>query len=258
MSQKLPVDSFEWLTDREIKKVEKNLKNTRMLEDCGCFFEVDLEYTKDLHESHNEYPLCPENIKVDKKDISPYAKDKLERLGGCCGAVKKLLTTLNDKEKCVLHYLSLGMKLVKVHKGLRFHETAWLRSYIEKNTKLRMEAKNDFKLNFFKLLNNSVFGKTMYNLRDGVDVRLVNNITIRNKLISKPNFNGIRIITPTLASIQMKLQKLALNKPTYCGMAILGLSKTFMYDSIIIGSKNKTSQVNNYSQTHFAITRKVT
>ena len=95
--------------------------------------------------------------------------------------------------------------------------------YIEKNTELDMNAMNDF-----ELLNNSVFGKTMKNLRNRVEVRLVNDKKIRSKLIAKPNCHSVRIITPSLVSTQTKKQKICLNKPIFSGMAILDLSKTLI------------------------------
>ena len=105
-----------------------------------------------------------------------------------------------------------------------------MRSYIELNTRLRTEAKNDFEKDFFKLMNNSVFGKTMENIRNRVDVKLVNNQKKAKKLSVKPNFRHCIIFDENLVAIHMKRTKLTFNKPVYCGMAILDLSKTLMYD----------------------------
>ena len=105
-----------------------------------------------------------------------------------------------------------------------------MRSYIEQNTDLRTKGKNDFEKDFFKLMNNSVFGKTMENIRNRVDVKLVNNRKATLKLAAKPNFEHLTIFYENLVAIHMKRTKLTFNKPVYCGMAILDLSKTLMYE----------------------------
>ena len=107
---------------------------------------------------------------------------------------------------------------------------AWLKSYIDLNTKLRSQAKNDFDKDFFKLMNNSVFGKTMENIRKRVDIRLVTNEKDAKKLTTKPNFHHFTIFSENLAAIHMKKTSLTFNKPVYLGMCILDLSKTIMYD----------------------------
>ena len=118
----------------------------------------------------------------------------------------------------------------KIHRGIKFREEPWMKSYIELNTRLRTEAKNDFEKDFFKLMNNPVFGKTMENIRNRVDVKLVNDRKKAEKLAAKPNFKHCMIFDENLVAIHMKKTKLVFNKPVYCGMAILDLSKTLIYD----------------------------
>ena len=127
-------------------------------------------------------------------------------------------------------YLELGLKVKKIHRGIKFREEPWMRSYIELNTDLRTKGKNDFEKDFFKLMNNSVFGKTMENIRNRVDVKLVNNRGAAEKLSAKPNFEHLTIFDENLVAVHMKRTKLTFNKPVYCGMAILDLSKSLMYD----------------------------
>ena len=116
-----------------------------MEKDIRSRLEVDFEYTKDLHDAHNEYPLAPERLRVNKVD--------------------KLIPNLNNKEKHVIHhknlkqYLDLGLKLTKIHGGVKFNEKAWLKDYIQLNTNLRTKGTTDFEKDFFKLMNNSVFWK---------------------------------------------------------------------------------------------------
>ena len=122
------------------------------------------------------------------------------------------------------------MKVTKIHRGIKFEESDWLKEYIDMNTNLRAKAKNEFEKDFFKLMNNSVFGKTMENIRNRVDIRLVNDKAKARKLAAKPNFQHCTIFDENLVAIHMKKTKLVFNKPVYLGMCILDLSKTLMYD----------------------------
>ena len=132
--------------------------------------------------------------------------------------------------KALKQYLSFGLKITKIHRGIKFKESAWLKPYIDLNTELRTKAKKDFEKDFFKLINNSVFGKTMENIRSRVDIRLVTNEDQARKLISKPNYQHRTIFCENLIAIHMKKARLLFNKPVYLGMCILDLSKTLMYD----------------------------
>ena len=128
---------------------------------------MDLEYPQELHNSHNDYPVAPEKVKVSQKMLSGYCKKIAEKYKISIGQVKKLIPTLKSKEKYVLHYrnlqlyLNLGFNLTNVHKVLEFDQSPWLKQYIDFNTEKRKHAKNPFEKDFFKLVNNSVFGKTM-------------------------------------------------------------------------------------------------
>ena len=148
MSKPLPTCGFKWMTE--------DINNWR---NVPCILEVDLEYPEDLHDLHNDYPLAPENIIV--------------------GRISKLVPNLRSKQKYVIHYEALkqcerlGLKITKIHRGITFKESAWLKEYIDLNTDLRKKAKSDFEKDFFKLMNNSVFGKTMENIENRVDIRLI-------------------------------------------------------------------------------------
>ena len=99
------------------------------------------------------------------------------------------------------------------------------------NTELRKLAKNDFGKNLFKLMNNSVFGKTMENIRKHRDIKLVTTDRKRSKLVSEPNYHTINLISEDLSIIEMKKTKVKMNKPIYLGLSILEISKTLMYES---------------------------
>ena len=216
MSEKLPVHSFEWMTNKEIENLFNN-QIVQVWKRTPCILEVDLIYPEELHDLHNDYPLCPERVE-------------------CDNGVKKLIPNLRDKNNYVVHYktlmqyLSLGMKLKKIHRGIKFIECDFLKPYIDTNVKLRTQAKNNFEKDFFKLMNNSVFGKTMENIRNRVNVKLVNTGEQFKKLVSKPNYENRKIFNENLVSVHMKKTSLTMNKPVYLGMSILDLSKTLMYD----------------------------
>ena len=122
------------------------------------------------------------------------------------------------------------MKITQMHRGIKFEESDWMKKYIDLNTKLRAGAKSDFEKDFFKLMNNSVFGKTMENIRNRVDISLVNSEKKAKKLAVKANFKHCTIFSEHLCAIDMKKKNLAFNKPVYLGMCILDLSKTLIYD----------------------------
>ena len=179
MSQSLPVGKFVW------KKPESftTEKINRLKDDSeeGYFLEVDLEYPNELHDLHNNYPVAPENMLIPKEWLSYHSKDLLDNFKMKHGKVPKLMCTLHNKEKYVVHYrtlklyLQLGLRLKKVHRVLKFNQKPWMCSYINKNTEMRKLAKNSFEKDFFKLMNNAVYGKTMENVRGRIDFELVND-----------------------------------------------------------------------------------
>ena len=207
MSMKLPTRGFKWMNKRELDVWEK----------VPSILEVDLPYPERLHDAHNDYPLAPESVE-------------------CKRNIEKLIPTLRDKKRYVLHYetlkqyLALGMELTHVHRGIKFEESHWLKPYIDMNTALRTKAVNEFEKDFFKLMNNSVFGKTMENIRNRKDIKLVSNRDKAIKYAAKPNFQHVKILSEDLVTIHMKRTSLTFNKPVYLGLSILDLSKTIMYE----------------------------
>ena len=234
MSQFLPTGNFKWLSQKQIEKTNlgKYTENSKK----GLILEVDLEYPQELHDLHNDYPLGPEKIKVAKDMLSDYCKKIVDKFNISSGLVHKLIPTLNDKEKYILHYrnlqsyLSLGLKLKKIHRVLQFDQSPWLKQYIDFNTQKRTHAKNSFEKDFFKLMNNSVFGKTMENIRKRVDVRLVTSKEKLLKLASKPTYVSSKIFNENLVAVHKIKETLTMNRPAYVGTCILDLSKTLMYD----------------------------
>ena len=215
MSEALPTHGFKWVKNVEeftAKRITKLAKKNKH----GYLLEVDVDYPEELHEKHNELPLLPEKMEIDK--------------------VMKLVPNLFNKKQYVVHIRALsqalnhGIILKKVHRVVQFKQSAWLKPYIEMNTRLRKEATNEFEKDFFKLMNNSVFGKTMENIRNHKDMRLVTNEKKYRKLVMKPNFKGGRKFSENLMGVEMGKSKINMNKPVYLGQAILDLSKLVMYE----------------------------
>ena len=177
--------------------------------------EVDVDYSQELHELHSDMLFLPERMVINN--------------------TKKLLCNLCNKRNYVTHVsvlkqaLNHGLKLRKVHKVVEFDQEAWLKEYIDFNTELRKNALNDFEKDFFKLMNNAVFGKTMENVRKHRDIKLVRTDHRRNKLVSEPNYHTMKLIDDNLAIIEMSKVKVKMNKPVYLGLSIFDISKITMY-----------------------------
>ena len=215
MSQKLPVNGFKW--ENDLSRFNENfIKNYNENSDVGYFLEVDIEYPKQLWSSHKDLPFLPERKKLEK--------------------VEKLVCSIEDKEKYVIHIRALkqalnhGLVLKDVDREIKFNQEAWLKPYIDMNTKLRKEAKNEFEKYFFKLMNNAVFGKTMENVRKHRDIRFVTTDKRRNQLVSEPNYQTRKRFSEDLLAIEMKKIQVKMNKPVYLGMSVLDNSKTLMYE----------------------------
>ena len=138
--------------------------------------EVDVNYPKELHDSHHDLPFLCEKFKV--------------------GGVEKLVPNLYNKKNYVVHIrvlkqaLDHGLVLERVHKIIGFKQSDWMSRYIDFNTRFRTMAKNDFEKDFYKLMNNSVFGKTMENIRRHRNIKLVNNKEAYLRAVMKPNFKS--------------------------------------------------------------------
>lgn len=219
MSQPLPYSDFTWMPREEWSRIghEGN--------EFGYFLEVDLLYPISKHKDHSDFPLAPEHRNVSKSG-------------------DKLMLTLYHKYRYVVHhrnlrlYENLGLSVNTVHRVLRFREKPWLKDYVDLNASKRAVAQNDFEKNFYKLMVNALFGKTIENVRKRQDVHLVTKWEGRGggaELVAKPNFchstpiNGGKIEEDG-GMIKMSKTEVELDKPIYIGASILDISKTLMYD----------------------------
>ena len=249
MSKPLPKSNLKW---KRVMPTEEEILNKKENGKTGWILEVDLEYARELHEEHDSFPLAPEKNISKKEWMSPYQRRLIKDLDLNPPDSKKLLLTLQDKNNYVVHYRNLqfylkqGMKLKRVHMVLEFDQEFWMEPYmyIQMNTEFRKKAKSDFEKNFYKLMNNSVFGKAMENLRNRVDIKVVhsNETDKIRKLIASPLYSRHVLFSNDLAGVDMRKTKLVLNKPVYTGMTILDNSKILMYDFFYNELKNNTAQ----------------
>lgn len=217
MCQPLPYSEFQWVND--VSNFE--ISSIAIDSPIGYILEVDLEYPQSQHDAHTDLPFCPTQAK-------PPGKKQ-----------EKLLATLYDKQRYVIHYRSLqqctrhGLRITKIHRILQFAQAPWLRKYIELNTQFRTRATNDFEKNLYKLMNNAVFGKTLENVRNHVDVKLLTKWGGRygaEAMIAKPNFHSRSVFSENLMAVQLRKLEVKFNRPIYVGMCILDISKICIYE----------------------------
>ena len=175
----VPVSNFRWMEECDLKNFD--VMGVPDDGDTGYILEVTLEYPKSLHDLHNDLPLAIQQMVVRDDQLSDYSKFIKEKLDIKSEKTKKLVPNLYNKERYTLHYRNLkfyirqGLNLVTIHRGIQFRQSNWLKTYIEFNTSLRAQAKNDFEKNLFKLMSNSVYGKSMENVRKYRSIRLIND-----------------------------------------------------------------------------------
>ena len=252
MVEKLPISNFAWtsLTKQQIMEYDPD-------SDTGYFVECDLSIPSELHDKFNCFPIAAEPLKVTEKIASKKSleirskryqryniedndllshsgvkakKAKIEQKFSCT----KLAPNLFTKSKYICHirclkfYLEEGVHIDAIYRVLRFHQEAWLKPYIDYNTKKRQEATTEFKKAFHKLLNNAVFGKTMESVRRRVNIVLINKARQQKFQTSKPGFKRFSIFDEDLVGVELIKPLIQLDKPVYVGTTVLELSKLTM------------------------------
>ena len=230
MSQYLPTGGFRFMSSEEAEALD--LDNLSEESDDGYIYEVDLRYPAELNDMHDDYPLAAESLTTNSTLCSPTQSSVFPK----SIPQKKLTPNLFDKKEYVVHYknlklyVQLGLVITKIHRVLTFKQSPSLKSYIDFNTHLRLLSDSGFMKDFFKLMNNSVFGKTQENLWKRVQVDTVIDAATLRKRVSKPSFYRGMPISEDLAIVQCRVQTLTLNRPIFVGFTVLELSKLHMYD----------------------------
>ena len=211
MSQHLPTGGFKWV-DVNLNEISELASRT----DKGYVLKVDVSYLRELHNPHNDLPFMCERMEIN--------------------GVEKLVPKLRDKRNYVIHIQALNqalqhrLRLDRIHRAIEFNQSPWLKTHIDFNTQLRMAATNGFEKYFFKLMNNSVFGKTIKNIRKHRNVGLVMTEEKYLCMVMKPNFKPGVLFGENLMGCEMGKIKVVMNKPVYLSQAILDLSKIVMYE----------------------------
>ena len=267
LSKPLPRAGFEWVDVREMTvkinnyNKQRNLPDrkgiygtsfadkvsqyvSQMKEDAeeGMFFEVDLSIPLELHDKFNAYPPAPYKRSVNEHELSPFQKEMAHDLGIKTENVSKqprLIADLNDKKEYICDYrilqmyLKLGVKITKFHRAVQFEQTCWMKKYVDENTRRRTlasERKDKIEVSFWKLMNNTGYGKLIENKRDRTRMVLVKD---REKALfynRKPTFSGFKILRDDLVLLTLKKLQVTLDRPIAAGIACLELSKMTMFD----------------------------
>ena len=234
MHEPLPKTDYKWLSPEEISFIDWN----KQLPDqyYGYIVECDLDYPEALHDEHNDFPLAPERLHVNVEMLSQnqinirkaYSMPKnLQSI--------KLVPNLMNKTHYLCHYRNLrfylqhGMILKKIHRVIRFHQDKWLAPYIETNQNLRAHAANEFEKDFFKLMNNSVYGKTLENQKKRTDIKLVTSDEKRREHTQKSTCVGFRIFEENLAAVELQKVQILIDKPPTVGFTVVEIAKLHMY-----------------------------
>jgi len=234
MTRKLPVGGFRFLSEQEIEQFD--VLGVSADDEYGYLIECDLQYCENVHDQHNDYPLAPEHLRPQYKNLSNLQKKMIKEydLPKKCTS-KKLVANLYDKfNYCVYSttlklYLELGMKVSKIHRILEFHQEAWLAPFVHHNIEMRKNATSDFKKAFFKLLNNATYGKTIESVRKRRNVVLTKEKEKFRKLVKSPLFHSFEIFDHGLVAVERRKATVLLNRPIYTGCVILDIAKEIMY-----------------------------
>ena len=233
MSQPLPYNDIRFETENVCLE---EILNTPDDNDIGKILEVDLEYPYNIRRKTKHFPFAPENKAVSKNDFGPYMKSIMPKN---YVSHKKLICDWTDKRKYLIHYRVLkfyvghGLVVKQVHRVISFKQNKWLEKYIDFNTQKRNQAVNDFEKDFYKLLNNAFYGKTMKNVRNRCKIEIIKRDNY-NKILRcqrKLSFNGICKSFSNCDSYLEKEHEILMDRPIYLGFAILELSKIHMYET---------------------------
>ena len=232
MSQYLPYDEIKFDNNVTLE----DILNTPDDSDIGYFLEVDLTHPNIIKEKTKNFPFAPMNKKINPDNFNDYMR---EIKPDTSIQSSKLICDWSDKKNYLIHYRMLkfyirhGMLFDKIHNIISFRQSRWLEKYINFNTQKCNKAKNDFEKDFYKLLNNAFYGKTMESVRNRLKIKFIKKDDHEEiiKQQSKLTFNGIHKSYDNCDSYTFKQNEVLMDKPIYLGFTVLELSKLLMYET---------------------------
>ena len=241
LSMPLPQKEFRWMEQAELDHFDVLSYNVDGPE--GCVLEVDMDYPPEVQDRTCDLPLAPERMTTHTSMLTPHMQAQWRHLQELRGhklenayrGTQKLMLTHFSKEKYVVHirvlqlYVQLGLHITKIHRGVVFKQAPFFKSYIDGNSAKRQAAANDFEKDYYKLKNNSLFGKTMENIRNRMDFRLCQTEQRLTMYSSRPSFAGSIIFNENLVGVHVQKETIEMCKPLYIGQAVLDISKWVMY-----------------------------
>ena len=233
MSQFLPLNRFKWVSQVEWEQIDWQYVGNESI--LGYIVECDLEYPPELKDAQNDYPLAAERVD-NQVELLSETQVAISRHYARTRSAKnfKLVPNLMSKKNYVVYYRNIKfyldhrIRLSKIHRVVSLTQTGWMEPYISINNRMRAAAKNDMEKDFYKLMNNAVYGKTCENQRKRTDIDVVNDRVKAAKLVDKPHCLDARIFNEKLVGIEMQKVKMLLSKPSYVGFVVLELSKLLM------------------------------
>ena len=254
MRRSLPVGEYEWMSQAELRRFEADLQDLPEDGDTGYVVEVDLEYPEELHNDQNSFPLAPESVEVGWDDLSDYSRHCKEALGlGRRHQARKLTATFRTRRHYLVHfanlkyYLQQGLKLVTVWRGIRFRQAPFVRPFIEKCTRMRMEAPTKTEQDLWKLVMNSLYGKFIESMEKRMDCRFNRCRFSALRNTSSPLYKGSLICGEDFSISFHKKHQVVMKQSWLIGFTVLELSKLTMqrlwYDRIRKRLGNGTSLV---------------
>ena len=229
--ERLLLAEFAFNTDIQLQEILDTADDASI----GYFVEVDISYPPSLHDEHRDFPLAPTKDVVEDEWLSDYQIELKEQHNLPSSKVKKLLQTFFDKARYVVHYkllklyVQLGLVIRKVHRMLQFRQENWLSPYITLNSEKRQVASNKFEENFYKLMNNAVYGKNCESKRRRNKITISRDAEHALKIISRFEFDRYMIFGENLAALTTRPKSIYWNTPTIVGATILDLAKFHMY-----------------------------
>ena len=251
MSHALPNGDFTWLSEDECRAAEVSLSGSEEMreaffrvdpETLGWYYilQVDLEYPPEIHDRDDDYPMAPELLDITPEMLSETQHRLVVKYyNAAVPGSKKLICSLLNKRNYVVfgqllrHYLNRGMKLTKVHRGIKFTALAYMAGYIQHNTERRFANRDDeTKKNFYKGMNLAPYGKTIENVAKRSDIRLLIDPNKMRKLAEQPHCIDLRVFAENLFGIEMRKTKSLINKPFQVSRHIFGISIRFSFISL--------------------------